>query len=109
MITPARSSVVVALIGVVALIVSGCGETVIDDQKTEGALKASLERSVHEKIKSVDCPADEKVEPGNSFTCAVDFLEGEEATATLKILNEEADVHVVNLEANPANASKASE
>ena len=109
MITPARSILVVALIGGVAMFVSGCGETVIDDQKTEGAVKASLERSLHEKIKSVDCPTDEKVEPGNSFTCAVDFPKGEEATATLKILNEEADVKLVGLKANKANASKASE
>lgn len=109
MITPARSILAVALIGAVALVVSGCGETVIDDQKTEGAVKASLERSVHEKIKSVDCPTGEKVDPGNTFTCAVDFSKGEEATATLKILNSDADLHLVGLEANKANASKASE
>lgn len=107
--TPARSTIAVTLIGALALIVSGCGETVIDDQKTEGAVKASLERSLHEKIKSVDCPTDEEVDPGNSFSCAVDFPEGEEATATLKILDKEADVRLVGLEANKSKPSNASE
>ncbi len=107
--TPASRTLTVALIGAVVLVVSGCGETVIDDQKTEETVKASLERSLHEKIKSVDCPTGEKVEPGNTFTCAVDFSKGEEATATLKILDTEADVHLIGLEADKANASKASE
>ena len=91
------------------LTVSGCGDTVIDDVKTEEAIKASLEKSLHEKIKTVDCPSNEKVEAGKTFSCAVDFPKGEQATATLKILNSEADVSLVGLKANKANAGKANE
>jgi hypothetical protein len=106
---PVRSTIVVALLGVLLLAVSGCGDTVIDDVKTEGAIKASLEKSLHEKIKAVDCPSNEKVEAGKTFSCAVDLPKGEQATATLKILNSEADVTLVGLKANKANAGKASE
>jgi hypothetical protein len=75
----------------------GCGETVIDDVKAEGAIKSSLEKSLHEKITAVDCPSDQKVEAGETFACTVDFSGGKQATATLKIRNEDADVSLVGL------------
>ena len=79
---------------------AGCGETVIDDVKAEGAIQSNLEKSLHAKIKSVDCPSDEKVEAGKTFTCTVIFSDGKQATATLKILNEDADVSLVGLKQN---------
>ena len=109
MTVPVRSTLVVALLGVLLLAVSGCGDTVIDDVKTEEETKASLEKSLHEKIKSVDCPSGEKVEPGNTFSCLVHFSNGTEATATLKIRTEEADLDLVGLKANKPNAGKANE
>jgi hypothetical protein len=77
---------------------AGCGETVIDDVKAEGAIQGNLEKSLHEKIKSVDCPSDQKVETGETFTCTVIFSAGKQATATLKILNKDADVSLVDIE-----------
>jgi Domain of unknown function (DUF4333) len=103
---PVRSTLVAALLGVFLLAVSGCGDTVIDDVKTEEAVAASLEKSLHEKIKAVDCPSNVKVEAGKTFTCTVDFAESNEATATLKIRNSEADVSLVGLKANNANAQQ---
>jgi hypothetical protein len=82
-----------------ALFAVGCGETVIDDVKAEGAIQSNLEKSLHEKIKSVDCPSDQKVEAGKTFTCTVNFSDGKQATATLKILNKDADVSLVGLKA----------
>jgi hypothetical protein len=81
----------------IALVAVGCGETVIDDVKAEGAIQSNLEKSLHAKIKSVDCPSDEKVEAGKTFNCTVDFSDGKQATATLKILNKDADVSLVGL------------
>lgn len=104
MTVPLRSTLAVALLGVLVLAASGCGDTTIDDVKTEETLKVSLERSLHEKIKGVDCPSGVKVEAGKSFTCTVDLPKGEEATATLKIRNSDADVDVVDLRANKAPA-----
>ncbi|MET0558022.1 MAG: DUF4333 domain-containing protein [Solirubrobacterales bacterium] len=92
-----RAALLAALLAVAAFVVVGCGETVIDDQKAEGAIQTSLEKSLHEKIKSVDCPSDQKVEAGKTFTCVVNFSNGKQATATLKILNEDADVSLVGL------------
>lgn len=101
-----RSTLVIALLGVLVLAVSGCGDTVIDDVKTEETLKDSLEKSLHEKIQGVDCPTDVKVEAGKTFTCMVDFAKGDEATATLKIRDSEANLSVVDLETTKANARK---
>lgn len=84
----------------VAFLAAGCGETVIDDVKAEGAIESNLEKTLHEKITAVDCPADEEVETGKTFTCSVKFADGEQATATLKILNKDADVSLVGLKPN---------
>ena len=94
-----RAGAVVAIL-IAGLAVAGCGETVIDSAKTEDAIEANLENSLHEKISSVDCPSDQKVEPGATFTCTVDFTNGKQATATLKIRNKDADVSLVGLKPN---------
>jgi Domain of unknown function (DUF4333) len=85
---------------VMALAAAGCGDTVIDGKNTEETLEKSLEDSLRAKIKSVDCPSDQKVEPGKTFTCTVTFSDGEQATVTLKIRNEDADVSIVGLKEN---------
>jgi hypothetical protein len=95
---PALAALAIALVAATAL--AGCGDTVIDSEKAEGAIQADLERSLHEKITSVDCPSDVKVEAGRTFTCTVDYAGGKRATATLKIRNEDADVSFVGLKSN---------
>jgi hypothetical protein len=96
-----RAGLPAVLLAAVAFAAAGCGETVIDDVKAEGAIQSSLEKSLHEKIQSVDCPSDQEVEKGKTFTCQVNFSQGKQATATLKILNEDADVSLVGLK--PSN------
>lgn len=93
-----------ALLGLVAAVAfaSGCGETVIDATKTEEALKADLTKSLNEKVASVDCPSDQKVEPKATFTCTVKLAKGKTETATLEIRNDNADVSVIGLDAEKA-------
>jgi hypothetical protein len=93
---PVRCFAATALLAI-AFAAAGCGETVIDDVKTEGTIQSSLEKSLHAKIKAVDCPSDQKVEAGQTFTCTVIFSDGKQATATLKILNKDADISLVGL------------
>ena len=85
---------------VIAVAVVGCGETVLDSAKVQEAIKANLEKSLHRKVSSVSCPSEQKVEPKADFTCSISFTDGKQATATLKILNKEADVSVIKLQAN---------
>ncbi len=94
-----RSRALAALLAV-AFLVAGCADTVIDNVKVEEATKDSLEKSLHEKIKAVDCPSDQKVEAGNTFTCTVNFSDGKQSTATLEIRNKDADVSLVGLKSN---------
>lgn len=91
-----RFSALLALLAA-ALLALGCGETVIDDAKTEDAIEQNLESSLGKKVASVDCPSGVEVEAGQTFQCAVTVAGGERETATLKILNEDADVEVVRL------------
>jgi ABC-type glycerol-3-phosphate transport system substrate-binding protein len=83
-----------------ALVVAGCGDTVIDGAKTEDTLQQSLEQSQDKKISTVECPSDQKVEPDTTFTCTVTLRGGEEETATLEIRNEDADISVIDLSPN---------
>ncbi len=73
----------------------GCGDTIIDRTKTEDAIKANVERSLNQKVASVECPSDQKVETGKTFTCTIEFSNGDHATSTWKIRNQEADVDIV--------------
>jgi hypothetical protein len=82
----------------VAFFASGCGETVIDSAKLEDTISANVEKSLHEKVTSVDCPSHQKVEPGSTFTCTIEFSNGKHATSTWKIRNEEADVSLIGFE-----------
>jgi hypothetical protein len=94
-----RCAAALALLAI-AFAAAGCGETVIDGKNTEETLQKSLEGSLHAKIKSVDCPSDQKVEPGETFTCTVIFSDGKHATVTLKIRNKDADISIVGLKQN---------
>jgi hypothetical protein len=96
---PVRSSALLAFL-VAAFVAAGCGETVIDAAKTEAAIEQNLEDSVGKKVSSVDCPSDIEVEPDASFDCTVSLAGGKEETATLKIINEDADVEVTDLKPN---------
>lgn len=80
--------------GLVAL--NGCG-TVVSREKLQDTIQSSLEKSIHEKIKSVECPSDESIDPGATFTCDVIFSDDKREVATLKIRNEEADISMVSL------------
>jgi hypothetical protein len=91
-----RSSAVVALLAVVFLAV-GCGGTVIDDAKTEAAIEEDLKKSAGQKVSSVDCPSGVEIETGKTFDCAVGLEGGKHETATLKILNEDADLEITSL------------
>jgi threonine dehydrogenase-like Zn-dependent dehydrogenase len=93
-----RMAVVAALV-VAGILVVGCGDTVIDNTKAEDAIQRNLESSLHRKVSSVSCPSDQKVDPGATFTCTIDFSGGKQAVATLKIINKDADVSLVGLKA----------
>jgi hypothetical protein len=79
---------------------TACAGTVIDQEKVQDTAQQSLEGSLREKIRSVDCPSGVSVDPGSTFTCNVIFPDGKQKTATLEIRDKEADVSIVGLEAN---------
>ena len=84
-----------ALVLALAFLALGCGDTVIDSGKTEAAIKSNVEKSLKQKVDSVDCPSDEKVEAGRTFSCTIELADGKHATSTWKIRNQEADIEIV--------------
>jgi Domain of unknown function (DUF4333) len=95
-----RTVAALAAIGAVALAAAGCGDTVIDSTKAEGAIQSNLEKSLHHRVSSVSCPSEQKVDPGATFECTVDFADGKRATATLKIRDRDANISLIGLRAN---------
>ena len=89
-----------ALVAVLALALVGCGETVVDSTKAEDAIEHNLEQAQGTQITSVDCPSDIEVKAGDKFQCVVTEAGGKERTATLKILNDDADISLVDLSPN---------
>lgn len=81
---------------IAAFLMAGCG-TVVDQEKLQDTVQASLEDSIHEKIQKVECPSDQSVDPGATFTCDVIFSDDRREVATLKIRNEDADITMVSV------------
>ena len=94
----ARAGAVSTLVAA-GLALAACGGTVIDEDKAEDAIFADLERD-GVKVQSVDCPGGVDVEAGSSFQCEVVAGDGLNATATLRIRNEDADLRFVSLKAH---------
>jgi len=93
-----RFAALLAALALAALLAAGCGETVIDDAKTEDAIEQNLESGLGKEIAAVECPAGVEVEAGASFDCTVTLKGGKRETASLKVLNEDADVEVTGLQ-----------
>jgi len=89
-----------AAVACLALALAACGETVIDAAKTEDAIEHNLEKASGLTVTSVDCPSDVEVKKGATFECVVSEAGGKEETATLRILNVDADVSLVDLSPN---------
>lgn len=85
------------MLALAALLATGCGGTVIDSAKTEAAIEENLEKSVGQKVTSVECPSGVEVDAGTTFDCTVSLKNGKSETAVLKILNSDADVEVSEL------------
>ncbi len=93
-----RGSAIVALVGAVALLAAGCGETVIDHAKEEALIEENLEKSVGQKVSSVECPSGVDVKKGKTFECTVKLQGGRQETVTVKILNSDADTEITNVQ-----------
>jgi hypothetical protein len=90
----------VAVLVIAGVLVVGCGETVIDSANLEETVQQSLEGSEGREVKAVDCPSDQEVVVDATFTCTVQYSDGREATATLRIRNEDADLSLIDLRFN---------
>lgn len=100
-----RTSVVLGILAVLAMIVAGCGSgTEVDYQKASETVRASLEskgEGFGAPVENVDCPKGVKVEPGLKFECTVRYPDGSVAYALLKIRTDEADLNLESLSPHP--------
>ncbi len=88
----------IAALLIAGVLAVGCGGTVIDSAKIEATVEENLQKSLGKKVSSVDCPSGVEVKAGASFDCTVTLNGGKEETASLKIINDDADVELTNLQ-----------
>lgn len=86
----------VLAVGIAAVLVAGCGETLIDHTKAEALLKENIHPE-GTRVTSVQCPSDVKVEKGEIFRCPVKLANGGEETATVKVVNDSADIAILSV------------
>jgi hypothetical protein len=77
--------------------VAGCGGEVVDETGAEQRIQAELERVLHTDPGGADCPSDVSVEAEKRFRC--DIRGRTPLFATVKVLNSEADLQVIALQA----------
>ena len=77
----------------VGLILTGCG-SIVDQSGAQKRVKSELERTLRIKIKRVSCPEKLKIEKGKTFRCEVSTANGKQLTATIKIMNDDADLQI---------------
>jgi hypothetical protein len=90
-----RSGVLLGLlVAVAAVFAGGCGGTVIDSTGMEETVSEYLEKSLHEDVKSVDCPSDQPPDPGLIIKCDVALKGGTKKVASVEVTNKDADFRI---------------
>ena len=99
--SPSRGRIALGLAAaLLAAVVSGCGQKVVDDQKLEAQIKANLEGRTGVPLASVVCPTGIEVDPGRRFDCVAQRAgDGRKARVTVLIRNKDADVTIVAVSA----------
>lgn len=82
-----RTPLIVASTLVTAVLV-GCGGTSLDGAKTEKLLADTVAAETGAKVKSVSCPADQKVEANVKFDCKVTGSDGSSAALPVTIVDD---------------------
>ena len=95
----ARTTPILILGLAAAALLAGCGAgDVIDDQKTQIALRFDVEEATGTKVESVTCPADVPVDVGNRFRCHVIAVSGDEAVVELEVTGDDGDLRALSIE-----------
>ena len=100
-----RLAALAALV-LLGVVVAGCG-TALDDTGTEDTVRQYLEDELGQKVASIDCPSGIDVEPDETFDCDVRLEDGTGETVTLRILNEDADLAVADVQSEKSDAKPA--
>jgi hypothetical protein len=74
-----RLATALVLAGLGAAALAACGESHIDDGKTEAAIKRDLTRRTGIVVSSVSCPGDVTVKRGDKFRCEAVARNGDRA------------------------------
>jgi hypothetical protein len=83
---PPRVRTLALSAGALAIGLGGCGG--VDDGKLEDQISERVEKEGGQ-VSSVDCPSDEKIEKGNTFTCTLRTVKGASVPIRVSITSED--------------------
>lgn len=94
------------LLGAVSVVLaagalSGCADLVVDQDKAQDTIEADILAKSEIPVRSVSCPENVEVIPGDRFSCLVSAGEGQRYRARLLILDDEADLEFESLRKVP--------
>jgi hypothetical protein len=78
-----------------ALVAAGlgaCGESKLDTDRAEAAIRSGITRQTGVKIDSVRCPGDVKASKGNTFRCVATATNGQRARVEVTQRDDEGSV-----------------
>lgn len=104
---PARAALA-AVAAPLAIVVSGCDSTTLDEDALEGQIAAELERRTAERP-SVDCPADAAAAAGTTFRCRLRLADGSPSAVRVTVLSDDGDVRFDLLPPGAVGAPTAEE
>lgn len=97
--SPGPLGAVCVVLAAVAL--SGCADLVVDQDKAQDTIEADILAKSEIPVRSVSCPENVEVIPGDRFSCLVSASGGQRYRARLLILDDEADVEFESLRKVP--------
>jgi hypothetical protein len=79
-------------LALLAVGVAGCGESKLDTDRAEAAIRAGITRQTGVKIASVRCPDDVEVGKGETFRCLARASDGQRARVEVTQRDDEGSV-----------------
>ncbi|MGI8920724.1 MAG: DUF4333 domain-containing protein [Solirubrobacteraceae bacterium] len=91
-------------VALVAVVVAGCGTTVIESSKATSLLRTTAQ-GFGASAQSISCPSGVEAKAGKTYTCTA-TINGQKRTVNLRITNSSGFVEVTNLAAlSPAGGN----
>jgi uncharacterized surface anchored protein len=80
-------------LGATAVLAAACGPAVLDDGKLQDVIATDFAKQTQVEVQSVDCPNDQKIAAGATFTCTLTAADGTKYTIEVTQTDDKGNIH----------------